>query len=123
MSVGDQIIIVTGSRNHSDPSAIHRALAEHSPSQVWSGGARGADTYAKQWASLTRCAYREFPARWSELGKRAGCVRNAEMMRRAPATAIVLAFPRGPLDGSKGTAHAVECARREGLKVKVLNQW
>ncbi len=123
MTATTEIIIVTGSRTFTDWDALCDALDKHDPSEVWSGGARGADTFARRWALLNHRRYREFLPDWATLGKRAGMIRNAEMMSRAPATAIVLAFPRGPLGSSAGTCQAVECARREGLKVKVLNQW
>ncbi len=40
--------------------------------EIVSGGARGADGMARQWAESNGVAYKEFPADWSHYGPSAG---------------------------------------------------
>jgi hypothetical protein len=55
------------------------------------------------------------PADWSEFGKRAGFIRNVEMVDSLdPATDRVIAAWDGQ---SNGTLHAVRAARAKGISV------
>lgn len=81
------------------------------------GNARGAD-------QLSESAYKEiffgyegqggierFPADWNKYGKRAGYIRNKQMLEEGKPD-IVLAFP-----GGKGTAMMVRLAKEAGVRV------
>lgn len=81
--------------------------------EVVSGTARGADAHGEIWATLNRLPIRRFPADWGRYGKRAGPLRNEEMARYADALVVVW------LNKSRGTAHMIEFARKQGLRVFV----
>jgi hypothetical protein len=58
-----------------------------------------------------------FPADWERYGKRAGPIRNAEMVKAG--ADVVLAFP---LPGGRGTQHTIRLAREAGIPVKVWGE-
>lgn len=116
-------VIVTGSRDFTDFQAVAKVLDALSPTQVWHGGARGADTCANTWAAFRGVKVRVFLPDWAGLGKAAGPVRSAQMCGLAKPGSIVAVFCKGPLSSSPGTAACVRAARREGLRVQVHYQW
>lgn len=75
------------------------------------GGASGADRLAGQWAERCGVNNIEFTAHWNQYGKRAGYVRNAQMLEEGKPD-LVVAFP-----GGKGTAMMVKLARDAGVEV------
>lgn len=122
-------ILVTGSRNWTDRDAIARALfdalaayareAIREMPVLVHGGARGADTIADQvwrermlWAELADPEIHR--ADWERYGRRAGMVRNAEMVN-AGAT-VCLAFPLGDSPGTRG---CIRLAEKAGIPVVV----
>lgn len=78
------------------------------------GMARGADLLGHAFATDQGCEVIKYPAKWDELGRRAGFVRNEEMARVCDA---VLAFWDGE---SRGTAHMINCAQRLNKAVKIV---
>lgn len=73
---------------------------------VVDGMAKGADTAGHNWAINYHFLTRRFPANWSQYGKRAGYIRNAEMaafLRNAPNKAYAIGFIDKPLAESKGS--------------------
>ncbi|MGC2468017.1 MAG: DUF2493 domain-containing protein [Candidatus Acidiferrum sp.] len=107
--------IIAGSRTANSYDELLRAIGAISwkPSEIISGAARGADALGEQWARENGVPLRRMPADWDRHGKRAGYLRNAEMLQHADA---LLALWDGQ---SKGTAHMIEIARRKGLLVFV----
>jgi hypothetical protein len=91
-------------------AALDRAHAKRTVTVLVHGAARGADSLAGEWARARGIAEERHPANWERDGKRAGPIRNAEML----ATGIdgVVAFP-----GGRGTAHMVQIAREAGVPV------
>ena len=82
---------------------------------VVSGGARGADRLAKQYAdSHDDIEYLEFKPDWKTHGKKAGMIRNYDIVRESNA---VIAFWNGK---SKGTKHTIQLARQYRRDVKVV---
>lgn len=77
--------------------------------EIVSGGARGADSFAWKYALDNRLAYREFPTEWERHGKRAGMVRNLEIVARAD---TVLAFWDGKSTGTKDTINKAVRAKK-----------
>lgn len=68
---------------------------------ILSGGAKGADTLAEQYAKENNITFKLMPANWKKYGKVAGFIRNKEMAEIAD-RAIVF------WDGkSKGTKHTI----------------
>lgn len=84
---------------------------------VISGDCRGPDRQGVMWASLNKIPYVERRPDWNTLGKRAGRVRNGEMISKDGAEALIAIW-----DGeSRGTADMIEKARLANLKVEVYN--
>jgi hypothetical protein len=140
------LVIVTGSRNWTDRDAIDASLnlaqaASHANGRtlvVMHGGASGADSLADLWCRTRRFVdldpaspsgshvrLSRHPGRviirradWAFYGKRAGYVRNAEMVtiarRPSWASVSVLAFPLGE---SRGTQMMMTLCEKAGLKV------
>ena len=109
-----KVVLVTGSRDHTDARLIGNYLAIEDPDVVIHGAARGADTLAEDWARSHEVPYYGYPAKWKSHGKKAGPIRNQQMLgvieglRASGHDVTVLAFP---LPNSKGTHHMVAIAR------------
>lgn len=75
-------------------------------SEVVSGGARGADSLGARWARENRVKLTEFIPDWDRFGKRAGFLRNEDIVQ---ACDVVLAFWDGV---SRGTGNSLSIAKR-----------
>lgn len=115
-------IIVTGSRAWPDPKKVHEELTQlylqHGPFVLVHGAcATGADAAAHHWHEVAGvwlgCHEVRYPADWERYGKKAGPLRNAEMVSKG--ADLVVAFP---LFDSKGTLHTIELAEEAGIPVK-----
>jgi hypothetical protein len=76
---------------------------------------KGADKCAHEYALSRAIPVRPFPAKWTSLGRRAGPIRNAEMLRELTSwdgCVSLIAFP-----GGKGTADMVAKAKSAGVPV------
>lgn len=75
--------IVAGSRTFSDYELLEQklniALQNQQNIVIVSGGAKGADALAEQYAKEHGYQLRIFPAHWDKYGKKAGMIRNKEM--------------------------------------------
>ncbi len=80
------------------------------------GAAKGADTFASEWATMRDVAEIAFPANWKAHGKGAGPRRNIAMLDAHP-DAIVVAFP---VPDSIGTFHCIKEAEKRGMTVRVF---
>ena len=79
--------------------------------EMINGCARGADTLALDWAERHGITVHKFPADWDKHGKRAGYIRNQQMLDEGKPD-LVVAFP-----GGKGTAMMIQLAKKAGVKV------
>lgn len=79
---------------------------------IISGGASGADRIGENFALVNWLKLEEFPADWEQHGKRAGILRNIEMLEKGKPD-LVIAFP-----GGRGTAHMVRIAIAAGVPVE-----
>lgn len=108
-------VIVCGGRNFFDSRAVFSALdavnEKHGVSVVIHGRARGADDLAGRWADEKGIPVAEYAADWEQFGKRAGPVRNREMITKGKGEALV-AFP-----GGAGTRDMIRAAAEAGLPV------
>jgi hypothetical protein len=77
---------------------------------IITGGAKGADQFAADWAAINCTDYKEFKPDWS-YGKRAGPIRNQKMLDEGKPD-LVVAFP-----GGRGTADMVRRASKAGVEV------
>lgn len=108
-------VLVCGSRTIDDPAAVSRAVEQSGirPTQIISGGARGVDRLASEYAAAKGIEFIEYLADWYRYGKRAGFIRNYAMVGAADAVIAVW-------DGtSSGTKHSIELARSSGKPVFV----
>ena len=82
---------------------------------IVSGGARGADRLAKRYADEHEdVEYIEYKPDWEAHGKRAGFMRNVEIVKESN---MVLAFWNGK---SKGTKHTMGIAQSLDKRLKVV---
>jgi hypothetical protein len=108
-------VLVCGSRDWTDREAIQAAIARYGPSvEIIHGNARGADLLAVDVALFLGLPCVGFPADWDRHGRRAGILRNLEMLDERPD--LVMAFQVG---ASRGTQHTIDEALRRGISVEV----
>lgn len=80
------------------------------------GEAKGADFLARVWAKHFKVKYEAYPADWKTYGKKAGPIRNAQMLREGKPE-LVIAFLA---EGSVGTKDMINQAEKAGVPVKVI---
>ena len=113
-------VLVTGSRTWDAPDAIRLAFwpiwLEHKQDVTLVSGAcpNGADAMAEEIAQILGWTIERHPADWTNLGKRAGYVRNAEMVRAG--ADICLAFIR---DESRGASMTARLAIQAGIETTI----
>lgn len=100
-------LIIAGSRNFEDLRYVKGYMATIPPwipypTEIVSGGAKGADRLGEEWAKLNGIPVRIFEANWERHGHAAGPIRNEEMAVYADG---LIAFWDGR---SKGTAHMIQ---------------
>lgn len=109
-------VLVCGGRDYSDEGRVYEVLdvfhEDYEVTAVITGGARGADEFARTWAKAAQVASLVFRPDWTESGKAAGPIRNQRMLDEGKPD-IVIAFP-----GGRGTADMVKRARKAGVEVK-----
>lgn len=102
----DQRALVCGSRDFKDRALVYRVLdvvRSRFLVDAWMhGGYRGVDRLTDDWANDRNVECRPFPADWDQHGRRAGPIRNQEMIDVGQPT-VGIAFPGGP-----GTADMIE---------------
>jgi hypothetical protein len=111
------LVLVCGSRTlgMKDYGTIYDRLARlPGDATIMHGDARGVDRKAESLARGFNIPTRAYPADWETHGKKAGHVRNDEMLDRAD---LVLAFWNG---FSPGTRSVIEKARERGIPFEVI---
>lgn len=118
-------VLVCGDRDWTDYQMIRDQLAtllEDRPAEdivVIEGEARGADSLSREAAyDLGIYQVRKFPADWKTLGKRAGPIRNAQMLKEGDPD-LVWAF-HDAIELSKGTKDMVDISTKAGKLVTVF---
>ena len=111
--------LVCGGRDYKDREYVFKVLdqihADIGISKIVHGAARGADSIGWAWAVTRGIEAKAYPAKWNEYGKRAGSIRNQEMLDSENIDAVI-AFP-----GGSGTADMVSRAKKAGINVMELN--
>lgn len=108
-------VLVCGGRDYLDKFRLERTLdifdSTHGPFKlIITGGARGADTLAHEWAVARGIPTQVFEAKWDKYGNAAGPFRNQEMLEVGRPD-LVIAFR-----GGRGTADMVQRAKFAGVK-------
>ena len=112
-------IAVVGSRGFKDEDFIFEKLHDETKYlklegyTIVSGGARGVDTFAENFAKEINLKTKIFKPDWDKYGKRAGFLRNELIINEADK---VIAFWDGT---SKGTKHSIDLAIKAGKPVDI----
>lgn len=108
-------VIICGSRTIETYDALLEAIAQadFKITEVVCGLSKGVDALGKRWAKEHNVVAKEFPADWERYGKRAGYLRNKQMVDYADAVIAVTT-------GSRGTAITIELAKKKGLPTYIL---
>lgn len=108
-------IAVVGSRDYENMAEVHQFVAEQERTTVIvTGGARGVDSEAVKEARRLRMPYEIYLPDWQKHGRRAGAIRNAEIVARVDEVA---AFWDGK---SPGTRITMDIAKAAGKPLKVF---
>ena len=113
-------LAIVGCRDYVNQLEFYNALQKflkkkEFPDFIISGGARGTDEMARIWAREMVINYTEYPAKWEEYGKVAGCLRNEEIVE---ACDHLIAFWDHK---SKGTEHSIKIAKEDKKLVGIYN--
>lgn len=108
-------VLVCGSRGFNDYQLLAKKLSEYNITEIIEGGSRGADLLSKRYGYDNGIKVTEVKARWDLYGKRAGYLRNEQMVNMNPD--LVIAFWSGV---SKGTKHTIDLAINKGIKLEVI---
>jgi hypothetical protein len=107
-------LAIVGSRNYPRLSLIDKLISQLPDDvEIVSGGARGVDRRAAYSAQKRGLKVTELEADWENLGKRAGYLRNVEIVNSADR---VVAFWDGV---SPGTKHSMRLAKQTGKPLTI----
>jgi len=117
-------MLICGSRDFTDGALFHSVMTNlperfRDVSAVIEGGAKGADRMGREWAELMAVPVETYEADWQTHGKRAGYLRNVEMLAAEPD--VVLAFFSKP--DSRGTRMMVDLATKDGVETYRFGNW
>lgn len=110
-------LIIAGSRDFADYDLLKKsvdALIGEEPVEIISGGARGADSLGKWYATVNNFPVTTVLPDWKKYGRAAGPLRNGEMAKIAD---TLIAFWDGE---SSGTRDMIRQATEKGLRVHVV---
>lgn len=112
------VVAVVGSRQFSDKPCVENIIAILAERwggdlKVISGGAGGVDSWARDYCIGNGIWFEEFPADWNSYGKRAGFLRNQQMIEMSQG---VVAFWDGK---SKGTKLTIDLALQHRKPLEV----
>ncbi len=116
LSVIQMRLLFSGDRNWTRVAPVTEVLSWFDPTRdiVVHGAAKGLDSLAGNLAHSMGFTVVSFPAHWTQYGKRAGRIRNQEMLDTDPD--IVFAFHPN-IKESKGTKHMIEISCLKGTPV------
>ena len=113
-------VLVCGGRDYNDYRHVRKVLNRlHEAVRlsgkvlvIIHGNARGADLLADTYARDEQIEVLSFPANWDLYGKRAGFIRNKQMLDVGKPD-LIIAFP-----GGRGTDMMCEIAEKAGVPVR-----
>lgn len=108
-------VLVTGGREFDDLELLEMTLDTIHAAQGFAvlihGAASGADSLAGEWAARNGIEVLACPADWKRYGRRAGPLRNRQMLDLSPD--LLVAFP-----GGRGTADMIAAAKERGVPIQ-----
>ena len=106
-------VIIAGSRTINDYDILEKAIKRSlfNITEIVSGGARGIDTLAIEYAKNNNIKYVIFPANWVLHGKKAGYLRNIEMSVYSDGLIAIWDCI------SKGTSHMIDISIKKHLEI------
>lgn len=111
-------IAVVGPRDFKSPEYLFKTLDAHidiiQDIVIISGGTKGVDSIAKQYATACGYQYMEFKPDWQQFGLGAGLIRNTAIVE---ACDVLIAFWD---EKSKGTQDAINKAKKLNKKLIVM---
>jgi hypothetical protein len=110
-------VLVCGSRHFKDRVLLDKTLKGINITELIHGCARGADSLAGEFAEANDIPQHRYPALWDLHGKRAGPIRNYQMLREGKPD-LVVGFL---FENSRGTKHMLDIARKAGIETLVIN--
>lgn len=112
------ILAVVGSRSFTDyqllKEEIDKIRKDHKIEGLVSGGAKGADSLAEEYARKNGLEITVFYPDWKKYGRRAGYIRNEKIVN---ACDRLIAFWDGQ---SRGTNHSINMARDQGTEYDII---
>lgn len=90
-----------------------KIIDDFSPTHIVSGGAKGIDTFAENYAKLNNLLFTIFPPEYNKYGRIATFVRNQQIV---DASDMVIAFPS---KDSIGTIDTIRRTKRSNKPLKV----
>lgn len=123
------VAIFCGSRDFDDRTIIETlvhgvlsvATLRGRPLVIVEGETRGADRLSRVEAEMVGVKVVRVPADWDQYGKRAGILRNIEMLETYKPE-LVIAFS-DDIENSKGTRHMATVAKKAGVPVYVVSRF
>lgn len=106
-------LAIIGSR--SCPPIDIEAYLKYIPDTIVSGGARGADSYAREFAQKHNLNLIEFLPDYNKYGRKAPLVRNKLIVEECD---CLIAFWDGE---SRGTKFTIDYAQKQGKPIKIVN--
>lgn len=113
------VLLVCGGRNFRNSAFIHERLtwvqdANGGVRRLVTGGAKGTDRRAAEWATANNVIHRPYYPDWDAHGRSAGPIRNAHMLA-VEKPDLVVAFP-----GGRGTGDMIGKATLAGVMVMTM---
>ena len=109
-------VAVVGSRTFYDYELLKKTLDEITDIEtIVSGGAQGADRLGERYAEDNKLKTLIFLPEWKKYGKRAGFIRNEDIVKNADK---VVAFWDGE---SKGTLSSINIAKKLDKEILIVN--
>ncbi len=109
-------LAIIGSRTFNNYGLLQETLEQYKSkiTLVVSGAAKGADSLSERWAIKNNIKTLIFPADWEKYGKRAGFIRNEDIIKNCD---CVITFWDNV---SKGTAHSLSLCEKYNIPYKII---
>lgn len=115
-----RFILVTGGRDYENAMVVDAVLKQYQD-EIWlvmQGGAPGLDTLVENWCRKNEVPCLRVPAEWKKYNKKAGHMRNSQMLTFLGFMPdLLLSFP-----GGMGTADMTRKAKLAGISIRRIKQ-